>query len=229
MGETTYELLSLGLRYWFILLIVLTLLRAYLLMRADRKVYRQTLRQLPDAGLIGEVVNLATGEGQPLPREGMIGGSRSCDVRISGLHRREIEFVFRPGFGVKLLPIHHKHRVLIDSEPLMKGVDYALHGTVLDIRGTQLRFRLFAGLDLPARQVPHSAVPQPVQNGFDVQEPLPITSFPEPTPPVPVSDDLEMTWKFAPLPPETFEPESGPPIQQRRRRSTRGTEEDGHE
>lgn len=229
MGETTYELLSLGLRYWFILLIFLTLLRCYFLMRSDRRAYLQTLRQLPDAGLIGEVVNLATGEGQPLPREGMIGASRSCDIRVPGLRHREMEFVFRPGFGVKLIPIHRKHHVLIDSEPLIKGVDYALHGTVLDIRGTQLRFRLFAGLDLPMRQTPFAPEAQVTQRPFDVQEPLPIiTSIPEPTPPAERINEMEMTWQFAPLPPETFEP-APQPLVRRRRRSERKMGEDHHE
>ena len=64
----------------------------------------------------------------------MIGASRSCDIRVPELHRREMEFVFRPGFGVKLIPIHRKHQVLIDRA-INQGRDYALHGTVLDIRG----------------------------------------------------------------------------------------------
>ena len=133
MAESSYELLSMGLRYWFVLLIVLALLRAYFLMRRDNRDYRQALRQLPDAGLIGEVVDLHTGTAQPLPREGLMGSSRSCDIRHPGMHRREMEFIFRPGFGVKLIPIHRKHRALLDNEPLQKGDDFALHGTVLDL------------------------------------------------------------------------------------------------
>lgn len=211
MGETAYELLSLGLRYWFILLIFLTLLRAFWLMRRDRREYRQTLRQLPDAGLVGEVVDLRSGHSQPLPREGLIGSGRSSDIRVSGLHRREMEFMFRSGLGVKLIPIHSKHHALLDGEVLSKADTFALHGTVLDIRGTPLRFRLFAGLDLPQRQV--SEPVEIIQNQLDeFDEPMAFSSFPDPLPAAvppltPENSDLDRTWQYAPLPQEL----PGPP------------------
>lgn len=152
MGDTSYELLALGLRYWFVLLLFLTLLRAFWLMLGDRREYIKALRRLPDAGLVGDVVELSTGKSQPLPREGLIGSGRGCDIRLPRLHRREMEFVFRPGLGLKLIPIHRNHHSILDGEPLNKADSYALHGTVLEVRGHTLRFRLFAGLDLPYRE-----------------------------------------------------------------------------
>ena len=225
MGETSYELLSMGMRYWFVLLIALTLLRAFFLMRRDNRDYRQALKQLPDAGLIGEVVDLQTGAAQPLPREGLIGSSRSCDIRHAALRRREMEFIFRPGFGVKLIPIHRRQQVLLDEEPLVKGDDFALHGTVLETRGTRLRFRLFAGLDLPQRQVQHAAPAQDlVQNPFNLEAESDWTlpSYPEMLPPAEPGPDLEMTWQFAPLPPELLNPpEQAAPQDRRARRAGR--------
>ena len=50
MGDASYELLALGLRYWFVLLLFLTLLRAFWLMLGDRREYNRALRLLPDAG-----------------------------------------------------------------------------------------------------------------------------------------------------------------------------------
>ena len=235
MGELSYELLSMGMRYWFVLLIALTLLRVFFLMRRDNREYRRALRQLPDAGLIGEVVDLQTGAAQPLPREGLIGSSRSCDIRHPGLHRREIEFVFRPGFGVKLIPIHRKHGGVLDQEPLKKGDDFALHGTVLEIRNVQLRFRLFAGLDLPLRQPPvMQPVEQPVQGPLpepaylEQGDSLPLASYPEPLPPSSSGPDLEMTWQFAPLPPEIVNPpeQEEPRLRSRRSRRTGGQAHD---
>ena len=167
MGDTSYELLALGLRYWFVLLLFLTLLRAFWLMLENRREYNRTLRQLPDAGLIGEVVDLKTGKSQPLPREGLIGSGRGCDIRLSKLHRREMEFVFRPGLGLKLIPIHRKHKSILDGEPLNKADSFALHGTVLELRGYTLRFRLFAGLDLPYREpLPDEVFTQAKENAI---------------------------------------------------------------
>lgn len=154
MGEAAYELLALGLRYWFILLVVLTIVRAVLLMWGDKRAWSKALRRLPDAGLVGEVVNLDTGKGQPLPREGLLGSGRNCDIRVPALRRREMEFVFRPGLGLKLIPLHRRQDALLDGEPLNPKDSFALHGTVLELRGIPLRFRLFAGLEVPQRLAP---------------------------------------------------------------------------
>jgi hypothetical protein len=205
MSQTAYELLALGLRYWFVLLIVLTLLRTGVLMRKDQCAYRRVLKQLPDAGLIGELVDLNEQVGQPLPREGLIGAGRSCDIRIRGLRRREMEFVFRPGLGVRLFPLHARHGALLDGEALQKGGAYALHGTVLELRGRPLRFRLFAGLDLPARVVYAPQEDGFVEDAFLLQQGD--VAYPELLPPpAPPGVELENTWEFAPLPGEMIQP-----------------------
>lgn len=220
MGDTVYELLALGLRYVFVLLATLMLLRVVLTMWADKRSYQQALRQLPDAGLVGEVVDLSNGRGQPLPREGLIGSGRSCDIRIGKLHRREMEFAFRPGLGLKLIPLRRRHQALLDEVPLNRADAYALHGTILDIRGTRLRFRLFAGLDLPQRQLVHQL---PTEEGlYDLADDAlsqlmdPGAGLPPAIPPDPM---LEMTWQHAPLPPELLSPpDSATPKRRRRAR-----------
>lgn len=192
MGEAAYELLALGLRYWFLLLIALTLLRAAWLMRGDWREYRRLMRQLPDAGLIGELVDLRNGKAQPLPREGLIGSGRACDIRIAGLRRREMEFIFRPGLGVRLIPLHRRADALLDAEALSRADAYALHGTVLELRGNPLRFRLFAGLDLPERaeglvvdwdRKAEDSLPDLAPGAaLDLPEPLPPGDAPGPLP-----------------------------------------------
>lgn len=230
MEDTAYTLLSLGMRYWFLLLMILTLARAFFLMWQDRRGYHRALRHLPDAGLVGEVVDMDTGKSQPLPREGLIGSGRSCDIRLGGLRRRELEFVFRNGLGLKLIPLHRRHYALLDGRPLVKsrflrigkppdawqGGDsmadseplteknaYALHGTILEINGKTLRFRLFAGLNLPRRMemtmpswgaAEAGAYETPVSlNGFDSTA-------------APPEADLDITWQYAPLPTELLGP-----------------------
>lgn len=225
MTETAYELVALGMRYVFVLLILLTLLRAFLLMWGDRRDYQRTLRQLPDAGLVGEVVDLATGNSQPLPREGLIGSGRSCDIRLPGLHRREAEFIFRRGQGMQLIALHRR-QALLDSLPLDRDNAYALHGTILELRDYRLRFRLFAGLDLPQRQAPAPVLRQALPEIEQGPEPETINQgLPPAAPPDP---GLEMTWQYAPLPPELLlPPPEGlqPAPSHRRRRALRNTEE----
>lgn len=228
MEDTAYELLALGLRYVFVLLIVLALLRAGWLMWGDRREYRRMLRQLPDAGLVGEVVNLETGAAQSLPREGLLGSGRNCDVRVNRIHRREMEFMFRPGLGVKLIPVHGKHQAVLDGEPLNKADSFALHGTVLEIRGVSLRFRLFAGLDVPQRVVmSHQTFEQPYvddpwdEAGHDEPGIDQATEVPGAVPP---EMDLNLTWAY--MPPVDL-PQAQPPAtdgETRNRRTQRGQE-----
>jgi len=221
-----YELVSMGLRYWFVLLAVFLLWRAYRLMRQDRRDYRRTLRQLPDAGLVGEVVDLQENRGIPLPREGMMGSGRSCDVRVPGLKRREVEFIFRPGRGVRLIPVHRRHGASLDGQALRAADAFALHGTVLEIRDRSFRFRLFAGLDLPER-VPPAPPPRPEPEIHEgAWESPQVSDIPPPLPPAEgAQGPMEMTWQYAPVPePAQGEPE-GPERPRAFRRRRRGGEE----
>ena len=220
MQDAVYELVSMGLRYLFVLLLLLMLLRTFGLMRRDGRAWRRTLRQLPDAGLVGELVDLATGRGYPLSREGMIGSGRSCDIRLPGLRRRELEFLFRPGKGLRLMPAHRKIDASLNGERLSSVNEIALHGTVLEIRDVAYRFRLFAGLGLPVRQ----ASQQPLAPSLAKEE-MGIEYAAQPLPPsAPPQDEMGMTWQFAPppateaQPPETL---SEPPAARRRRRGRR--------
>ena len=149
MASGVYELLALLMRYVFVLIGALILLRAYRWMRRDARDYRRLMRSLPDAGLVGEVVNLRTGKSQPLPREGDIGSSHECDicVRGAGVMRHHVRFAFEEGKGVLVTP-SRRGKTLLAGEPL-RAPRYALHGTQLQIGSVLLRMRLFAGLKVP--------------------------------------------------------------------------------
>lgn len=215
MQDAAYELIALGFRYVFLALLLLTLLRAALLMRSDHRAHQATLRSLPDAGLVGELVDLQSGKAYPLPREGMMGSGFSCDIRLPGLRRREIEFAFKPGFGLRLFPVGSGHGRLLDNLALHQKDDYALHGTVLSIRGKAFRFRFFAGLDLPLREATYTPA---VDGQWQVQSQADASALSDwETGAVlqqanPFSDEggdpgrkrdaqaVEMTWQYAPFP-----------------------------
>lgn len=136
-------------RYFFVLIGALIVFRAFRWLQRDARAYHREMRALPDAGLVGEIVNLRTGQAQPLPREGTIGASRECDVRVkdSGILRTHARFEFEEGKGLKIIPMHAGKVVLGGLELSAPG--YALHGTQLQLGDALMRVRLFAGLKVP--------------------------------------------------------------------------------
>lgn len=212
-----YELVSLGMRYWFVLMGIIILLRAGRWALKEHRDYRRTIAALPDAGLIGEIVNIETGEAQPLPREGVIGSGRGCDVRLHGLRTRELEFILKEGTGVHIMPCHVRHQALLDGQPVDRRDSWALHGSRISLPGYYLRFRLFAGLDVPAIQ--HSDAQQmgaqentQSADAFDMEQLMEIDGMPQGYPYDGFADDayapqaeeqprnLDLTWMYA-IPP----------------------------
>lgn len=150
MSADAFELVSLGMRYWFVFLGLMIVLRAARWALHDHHAYIHTLRSLPDAGCIGEIVNLDTGVTQALPREGVMGSGKACDIRFKGLRRRELVYELREGKGILLMPSHKNNQIHMEGIPLSSH-DYALHGSQLSFPGYSLRMRLFEGLDIPKR------------------------------------------------------------------------------
>lgn len=234
MSADLYELVALGMRYWFALLGLIIVWRAARWALVEHHRYLRTLRELPYAGLMGEIVDLSSGVSYPLPREGVLGSGKGCDIRLPGLRKREFEFALREGYGVALIPSHRQHQLSVDGEP-MAGGEYALHGARISLPGYQLRMRLFANLDIPLPYEDHSyeeaAYTAEPDDDFDMStldgfvlrdvpmEQLPPQALHEQAQPHP---ELEMTWMHA-LPPELLDASSEelPQSQPRSRRSRR--------
>ena len=162
MAGEAYEILALLMRYVFVLIGALVLLRAYRWMRRDARNYRREMRTLPDAGLVGEIVDLRTGKSQPLPREGDMGASRECDIHVrgAGVLRHHVHFAFEEGKGVMITPSRLGKTFLGGAQ--LRAPGYALHGTQLQLGDALLRVRLFAGL-----KVPHPVAWQPEEAAQD--------------------------------------------------------------
>jgi hypothetical protein len=156
MQKETFELIAMFMRYWFTFLIVIITFRAIKWLLAERRAYRKTLRSLPDAGLIGELVDMQTGHSYPLPREGVIGGGHAADIRLKHLKRIKVIFQLVESKGIKLHANCRHQSIALDGEELYSD-QYALHGSRLNIGPYQLRFRLFVGLDIPIRRHQHSS------------------------------------------------------------------------
>ena len=99
MPEDIYEVLALGLRYWFVLLGGLMVWRSFAWLRKDRRAQHRRLRRLPDAGMVGELVvrrgsgELPEGTVLPVPREGVLGYLRTCDlvVPVEGVASKHVD------------------------------------------------------------------------------------------------------------------------------------------
>lgn len=148
MLSSLYEVLALGARALFLVLGCLVVLRGALYLLREHHTRKKILRSLPDAGMVGEMRDVDSDKAYPLPREGVLGGSHSCDIRLKGLRRRQVNFTFVEGKGVLLTPCTRRHDVLLNGDPLGRGA-YALHGAMLRAGGYTLRIRLFAGLNVP--------------------------------------------------------------------------------
>jgi hypothetical protein len=151
-----YEIVALGARYWFAFLGVVIVWRSYMWLRKDAKIRRKRLRQLPDAGLVGELVVLAGSDALPpgtvipLPREGTLGSLRSCDVSIPcpGVANRHGDFRFENGVGLIVTPAPQLSIVVDGQEPAPDQREWVMHhGSRLVIGDALLRMRLFMGLE----------------------------------------------------------------------------------
>lgn len=142
-----YESWSLVFRYIFVGLGGLILLLVILWYLRDARRYHKVIKSLPDAGRIGELRCDANGKRYPLPREGYIGRSFSCDIRVrgQGIKNRHVEFIYRPGKGLLMRPVGNN--VFSMAGQQLRGSAYALHGTRLEIGNLPFTVLFFEGLD----------------------------------------------------------------------------------
>lgn len=224
MPENIYEIISLGARYWFALLGLLIVWRSFRWLRRDRREKHRRLKQLPDAGMIGEMVVLAgsddlpEGGTLPVPREGILGYVRGCDlvVPVDGVARQHCDFSFRNGDGLLIFP-RHGCQATVDGEIIRTRKDARQHpmqhGSRLQVGEATLRLRVFMGLEcerpaqvLPDEEAPPAQLPEPPEHWQDTpaiyhqvpaqwQEPLPpydpMQGYPPPMMPPPCPPQAE--------------------------------------
>ena len=187
MPKEVYTVVAGAMRYVFVLLGILIVLRAFLMLRRDRRETNRSLRRLPSAGLIGEFEVLRGNDdiGQDyvlqVPAEGTLGFYRSCDLTLpcKGVNKRHLDFELdhrlgllvhpRRGCTVKVDGVELNARSKPEAHPM-------LHGSTLEIGEAVLRLRLFAGIfpENGAAFVPDTAP------STDTAAPWPATDTPDP-------------------------------------------------
>ena len=159
MPENIYSIVAGTMRYIFILLGGIIVLRAFFMLRRERKETRCRLRRLPDAGNVGELTVVRACDGYPegmvipVPREGVLGCLRSCDISVYApdIRRKHLDFSFENGLGLLISPrsgcsalvdgLEFNCRTVAAGHPM-------IHGSYLQIGDLVLRLRLFAGVDI---------------------------------------------------------------------------------
>ena len=188
MPSQLYEILAQGASYWFAFLGVVIVWRSFAWLRKDGRARRKRVRQLPDAGLIGEMVvvqgagELPEGTALPLPLEGVMGSLRLCDVflPVEGAAGKHLTFRFIKGKGLVIEPWPHQ-RVWVDGEEYTHRGKHPimLHGSRLQIGQVVLRMRLFMGVEAgrtAQRQrymEPEKPMYQPFPEDFEAPEDFP--------------------------------------------------------
>ena len=204
MSQETYNAVFLASHWLFVFFALMLLLFAFSWHHADRKERKDRFKNLPGAGTIGELVVLS-GSNElppdtwfPVPREGILGSLRSCDLVVPcpGVRSQHLDFSWQDGTGLLIRP-RVGCEVLVDGVPVSRRGAYAdtplLHGSVLQIGSAVLRLQLFSALShtnrpfVPQTPAPGSGSAQWFPPVPPVQPPVqdPYTSAPAyPAPPV---------------------------------------------
>ena len=173
-------------RWLFVILAVVILVSALGWLASDRRARKEHLRALPGTGTVGELVVLSGSDHLPaqtwfpVPREGVLGSVRSCDLVVPGpgIRSCHLDFRWQDGVGLLLYP-RSGCEVWVDGVPLDCRSDASArpmtHGMCLQVGPVVLRLQLFAAMDHtvhpPQPAVPAEMIIPPAGTPWDVQNP----------------------------------------------------------
>ena len=107
MNRETYELIAYAARYWFALLAILIVWRAWRACVRDNRAQKAMRSMQVASGCVGELVLIKDGGRRPkknpqrfpVPAEAVLGSSRSADIRVrgEGIAKKHLYMAWRPG------------------------------------------------------------------------------------------------------------------------------------
>ena len=145
-------------RYLFPFLAVILVVLIFFYILSEGHSRRDRIRSLPGFGTVGELIVLSGGRDLqantwfPVPREGVLGSVRSCDLVLPcpGVHAKHLDFSWQDGLGLLIRPRSGCEAVVNGSTVTCRtdGAAFPLqHGSILQIGSAVLRLHLFAALD----------------------------------------------------------------------------------
>ena len=213
VSPEVYSVLSVASRWIFAFFALMLLAFALIWHHAERKERKERFKNLPGAGTVGELIvlsgsdQLAEGTWFPVPREGVLGSLRSCDLVIPcpGVSSQHLDFSWQDGSGLMIRP-RVGCEALIDGVPVTRRIGMQdkplLHGSVLQVGTAALRLQLYAALSHPTRTFTPPVPFQGPEAGF---------SAPQAQPPVQVPAAAVQPWPVQPVQPPM--PVSQEPLQ----------------
>ena len=228
-----WNVISLASRWLFAFFALMLLFFAFSWHHSERKERRERFKNLPGAGTVGEFIVLSGSDQLPLntwfpvPREGVLGSLRSCDLVVPcpGVRSQHLDFSWQDGTGLLVRP-RIGCDVLVDGVPVSRRGEYAdtplQHGSLLQVGNAVLRLQVFSALSNTNRIfTQQSLTPGPGTWLPPVQPPAPVPpaqSFPVPPqpeqPPVPDYVPVPMPVPEQPSLPE--QPQQAPVPRRRR-------------
>ena len=212
-SEQVWNILYTVSRYLFPLMTAALVLLVLILILSESRSRREKVRGLPGCGTVGELMVLSgsreldAGTWFPVPREGVLGSVRSCDLVIPcpGVRTKHLDFSWEDGTGLLIRP-RTGCDVQVNGIPVTcrtRPADVPLtHGGVLQVGSALLRLHLFAALDRTASPVPQ--VPAEMSAGAGPSPFIPSGSpsggFVPPMPPDPAADGSGFTPVFSEAP-----------------------------
>lgn len=173
MPAEIYEVAALAARFWFLFLMVVIVWRSYRWYARDRRLRKKRLKELPDAGYIGEFVvmqsigGLEKGTMFSVPFEGFLGSLRTNDIPLeaeeAGVAPRHLWFRYDRVHGLCLTPLDG-NEFTVDQTPIADQPEglYVSHGSWLYVGNVVLRLRMFEGYEaeLPVTNVAPASQPE---------------------------------------------------------------------
>ena len=210
-----YRVLVPAARWLFAFFALMLLFFAFSWLHSERKKRRELFRSLPEAGHIGELVvisgssRLPVDTWFPVPREGVLGSLRSCDLVVPcpGVRGRHLSFSWQDGTGLIIRP-YAGCEVFVDGVPLAaagrRDLPVMLHGSCLQVGSTVLRLQLLSALEHTNRPFTAAA-----PAGYAVPEAAP--PFPDvPLPQEPALPPVDSSAPYPAVPPYPPEIPAGP-------------------
>ena len=208
-----YTVISRASRWLFAFFALMLLLFAVSWLWDERRKRRGRFRSLPEAGNVGELV-VVSGSDQlpsdtwfPVPREGILGSLRSCDLVVPcpGVRARHLYFSWQDGTGLVISP-YAGCETFVDGVSLLTAekseMPVMVHGSFLQVGSAVLRLQLLSALEHTNRPFT-AAAPSPEYTGqFAAQQPLPWAPVPQELPRDPAPD----------YPPVQYPPEQAAPV-----------------
>lgn len=158
MSQELYTIISLAARYFFIFLLLIIVIRSYIWLKRDNAAFKKYQNSIAAAGVVGEAVvlfgnaNMHAGDRLEIYREGIIGSSKNCDMRIisPNISKRLIYYRIEDGIGLYVEPLHNSD-ISINAFSINNNTRnaYIINGSILKMADVSLQFFFYPGFSIP--------------------------------------------------------------------------------